>query len=69
MQKQYKYVARYLIRRSTYQEIHPLRDAAFDADRRASLKILKIVTVSLKMDSSNSINNCHMLHKYSYFNP
>ena len=29
-------------------KIHPLRDAAFDADRRASLKSLKIVAVSLK---------------------
>ena len=47
-EKQYKYVARYLTRRSTHPKIHPLRDAAFDADPRASLKILKIVTASLK---------------------
>ena len=37
-----------LTRLSTYQKIHPLRDASFDADQRASFKIFKIVTVSLK---------------------
>ena len=38
----------YISGRSTYQNIHPLPDAAFDADRRASLKVLKIVTISLQ---------------------
>ena len=37
--KKYKYVARYLTRSSIHQKIHPLRDAAFNADRRDSLKI------------------------------
>ena len=32
MEKQYKYVTPYLNRDLIYQNIHPLRDAAFDAD-------------------------------------
>ena len=48
MSKRYKYVAPYLRRDNIYQKIHPLRDAAFDADWRTSLQILKIVTVNLK---------------------
>ena len=32
MEKRYKYVVPYLIKDLTYQKIHPLRNAAFDAD-------------------------------------
>ena len=35
--KRHKYVAPYLSRYYIYQKIHPLRDAAFDADWRISL--------------------------------
>ena len=31
-----------------YQKIHPLRDAAYDADCLPPLRILKMITVSLK---------------------
>ena len=51
----------YLSRDLLYQKIHPLRDAAFGADCLASLRILKIITVGLKMDSGNAIKNCYML--------
>ena len=36
--KWYKYVAPLLSQDYIYQKIHPLRDAAFDADRRTSFK-------------------------------
>ena len=44
-----------------YIKNHPLRDAAFGADCLTSLKMLKILTVGLKMDSGNAIKNCYML--------
>ena len=46
---------------SKNKKIHPLRDAAFGADCLTSFKMLKIITVGLKMDSDNAINNCYML--------
>ena len=61
MEKRYRYVDGYLSRDLLYQKIHPLRDAASDADCLTPLRILKIVTVGLKMDSSNAIKNCYML--------
>ena len=54
----------YLSRDLTYQKIHPLRDAAFDADCLALLRILKIITVSPKMDSGNSVKNRFILRKF-----
>ena len=51
----------YLSRDLLYQKIHLLRDAAFGEDCLGSFKILKIVTVGLKMDSGNAIKNCFML--------
>ena len=59
----------YLSRDLLYQKIHPLRDAAFGADCKASFKVLKSVKVGLKMDSGNAIKNCYMLQKLSNFNP
>ena len=48
---------------------HPsLQDAAFGADCLTSLKILKIITVGLRMDSGNAIKNCYMLQKLSDLN-
>ena len=41
MEKQYESVVPYLSRDLMYQKIHPLRDAAFDADCLTSLRILK----------------------------
>ena len=61
MEKQYKYMDGYLSRDLLYQKIHLLRDAAFGADCLGSFKILKIVTVGLKMDSGNAIKNYYML--------
>ena len=54
--------------RFTVSKIHPLRDAAFGADCLTSLKILKIITVDLKMDSGNALKNCYMLQKLPDFN-
>ena len=31
-------------------------------------RVLKIITVGLKMDSGNAINNCYMLKKFADFN-
>ena len=61
MEKQYKYRDEYLSRDLLYQKIHQLRDAAFGADCLTSFKILKILTVGLKMESGNAIRNCYML--------
>ena len=61
MEKRYKYVVPYLSQDSIYQNINPLRDAAFDADCLTALRILKIVAVGLKMDSGNAIKNCYVL--------
>ena len=47
-EKRYKYMNGYLSRDLLYQNIHPLRDAAFGADCLTSFKILKIITVDLK---------------------
>ena len=41
------------------QKIHSLQYAAFSADYLTSFKILKIITVGLKMDSGNAIKNYH----------
>ena len=46
---------------TTPKKIHPLRDAASDADCSTPFRILKITTVSLKMDSGNVINNRDIL--------
>ena len=56
-----KYIVPYLSRDLIYQKIHLLRDAAFDADYFIPLRILKIVTVDLKIDSGNAIKNCYKL--------
>ena len=48
MEKQHKYIYGYLSRDLTFQIIHPLGDAAFNADCLTPLNVLKIVTVSLK---------------------
>ena len=61
MEKRYKYRDGYLSRDLLYQKIHLLRDAAFGEDCSTSFKILKIITVGLKMDSGNAIKNCYML--------
>ena len=61
MEKRYKYMDRYLSLDLLYQKIHPLRHAAFGADCLTSFKILKILTVGLKMDSGNAIKNCYIL--------
>ena len=61
MEKWYKYMDGYLSRDLLYQKIHPVRDAAFDAICLTSFKILKIITVALKMDFGNAIKNCYML--------
>ena len=60
MEKWYKFVVPYLSRDLLYRKIHPLRDAAFGADCLTPLRLLKIITVSLKMDSVNAIKNCFM---------
>ena len=51
MEKRYKYMDGYLSRDLIFQIIHPLRDAAFGADCLTPLRISKIITVGLKMDS------------------
>ena len=61
MEKRYKYMDGYLSRDLLYQKIHPLRDAAFGAACLTPLRILKTVTVGLKMDSGNAIKNSYML--------
>ena len=50
MEKWYRYIDGYLSRDLLYQKTHPLRDAAFGVDSLTPLKILKIITVGLKMD-------------------
>ena len=47
--------------RFTVLKIRPLGEAAFVADCLTSFKILKIITVGLKIDSGNAIKNCYML--------
>ena len=51
------------ISRSTFtiSKIHPLRDAAYYEDCLTPLRILRILTVGLKMDSGNAVKNCYML--------
>ena len=61
MEKRYKYIVPYLSRELIYQKIHPLRDTAFGADCSTPFRILKIIIVGLKMDSSNAIKNCYIL--------
>ena len=51
----------YLSRDLQNQKKHPLRDATFGADCLTSFKILKIITVGLKMGSGNAIKNCYTL--------
>ena len=63
MEKRYKYMDGYLSRDLLYQKIHPLRDATFGADCSIPLRILKIITVGLKMDSGNAIKDSYMLEK------
>ena len=60
MEKRYKYMDGYLSRDLLYQNIHPLRDPAFGADCLTSFKILKIITIGLKMDSGHAIKNSYM---------
>ena len=60
MEQRYKYVFSCLSPYSIYQKVHPLRDAAFDADCLTPLRILKIIIVSLKLESGNTIKNCYM---------
>ena len=48
MEKRYKYIVPYLSRDLLYQQIHPLRDAAFRADCLTPFRILKILIVGLK---------------------
>ena len=64
MEKRYKYIVPYLNRDLIYQKIHPLPDAAFGADCLTPFRILKIIIVSLKMDS---IKNFYMLYKIFRF--
>ena len=61
MEKRCKSVVRYLSRNLLYQKIHPLRDAAFGADCLTPLRILKIITVSSKINSGTAIENCQYL--------
>ena len=60
MKKQYKYIDGHLSQDLLYQKIHPLEDAAFDANCLTPVRILKIITVGLKMDFVNAIKNCYM---------
>ena len=48
MEKRYKYIVSCLSRDLIYQNIHPLRDAAFGADCLTPFRILKIIIVDLK---------------------
>ena len=61
MGKQYKYMDGYLSRDSLYQKLYPLRDAAFVVDCLTPLRILKIITVGLEMDSGNAIKDSYVL--------
>ena len=45
MEKRYKYMDGYLSLDLLYQNIHPLRDAAFGADCLTPLRILTIITI------------------------
>ena len=56
MEKQNKYVVPYLSRNLIYQNIHSLRDV----DCLTPLRIFKIMTVGLKMDSDNAIKNYYL---------
>ena len=56
-----KYVVPYLSQDLMYEKFHPLRDAALGADCSTLFRILKIITVGLKMDSGKAIKNCYML--------
>ena len=47
--------------RFTMSKIHLLRDTTFGEDCLSALRILKIITVGLKMDSCNAIKNSYML--------
>ena len=57
MEKWHKYMDGYLSQDLLYQKIHLLRDATFGEDCLSALRILKIITVGLKMDSCNAIKN------------
>ena len=58
MEKRYKYIDGYLSRDKLYQtSIH----AASGADCLTPFRILKIITVGLKMDSGNAVKDCYML--------
>ena len=46
--KWYKYIDEHLSRDLLHQKLHPLRDAAFDADCLTPLRILKIITIVQK---------------------
>ena len=61
MKQRYKHMNGYLSRDLIYQKIHLLRDAAFGADCFTPLRVLKIITVGLKMDSANAIKNSYRL--------
>ena len=57
------YMDGYLSRDLQYQQIHPLRDAAFGADWLTPLRILKIITIGLKKESGNAIKDSYMMEK------
>ena len=61
MEKRYKYMDGYLCPDSLYHKIYLLRDAAFGADCLTPLRIVKIITVGLKMDSGDAIKDSYML--------
>ena len=61
MEKRYKHMDGYLSRDLLYQKIHRLQDAAFGADCLTLLRILKIITIGLKMDSGNAMKDLYML--------
>ena len=61
MEKRFKYMDGYISRDLLYQKIYSLLDAAFDADCLTPFRILKIITVGLKMDFRNAIKDCYML--------
>ena len=44
--------------RFTISKIHPLRDEALSANCITPLRILKTITIGLKMVSGNAIKNC-----------
>ena len=58
--KWYKYIDGYLCP-DLLHKIHPLQYAAFDADCLTALRILKIITVSPRMDSGNAFKTCYIL--------